>query len=237
MGKRTVTVTGTGRANVAPDVVRLDLRVGHDAPDVAAALSGASAGITAVGRRRARAGCRRRRHPHARRQRQPALGQHRGGGRLHGAAAARRHRARARRGRAASSSPPPRRSATRCSSTRCASTSRTAREGLRRGPRRRLRRRQVQGGAVCRPRRRVAGRGARGGGGRRAPVRRRVQARWRWPATWPAGMPVEGGDLELSDERHGDVGARASLRRGHGITRVGIAAVGQPLGETWLPLT
>ena len=48
MGKRTVTVTGTGRANVAPDVVRLDLRVGHDAPDVAAALSGASAGITAV---------------------------------------------------------------------------------------------------------------------------------------------------------------------------------------------
>ena len=49
MGKRTVTVNGTGRANVAPDVVRLDLRVGHDAPDVAAALSGASAGITAVG--------------------------------------------------------------------------------------------------------------------------------------------------------------------------------------------
>jgi uncharacterized protein YggE len=49
MGKRTVTVTGTGRATVAPDVVRLDLRVGHDAPDVAAALSGASAGITAVG--------------------------------------------------------------------------------------------------------------------------------------------------------------------------------------------
>ena len=49
MGKRTVTVTGTGRANVAPDVVRLDLRVGHDAPDVAAALSGAAAGITAVG--------------------------------------------------------------------------------------------------------------------------------------------------------------------------------------------
>jgi len=49
MGKRTVTVTGTGRATVVPDVVRLDLRVGHDAPDVAAALSGASAGITAVG--------------------------------------------------------------------------------------------------------------------------------------------------------------------------------------------
>jgi uncharacterized protein len=48
MGKRTVTVTGSGRANVAPDVVRLDLRVGHDAPDVAAALSGASAGTTAV---------------------------------------------------------------------------------------------------------------------------------------------------------------------------------------------
>ncbi|GAA2153669.1 hypothetical protein FHX52_1689 [Humibacillus xanthopallidus] len=49
MGKRTVTVTGTGRAAVAPDVVRLDLRVGHDAPDVAAALAGASASISAVG--------------------------------------------------------------------------------------------------------------------------------------------------------------------------------------------
>jgi uncharacterized protein len=49
MAKRTVTVTGTGRAAVAPDVVRLDLRVGHDAPDVASALSGAAAGITAVG--------------------------------------------------------------------------------------------------------------------------------------------------------------------------------------------
>jgi uncharacterized protein YggE len=49
MGKRTVTVTGTGRAAVSPDVVRLDLRVGHDAPDVAAALAGATAGITAVG--------------------------------------------------------------------------------------------------------------------------------------------------------------------------------------------
>ncbi len=49
MGKRSVTVTGTGRASVTPDVVRLDLRVGHDAADVAAALSGASAGIRAVG--------------------------------------------------------------------------------------------------------------------------------------------------------------------------------------------
>lgn len=50
MAKRTVTVTGTGRAAVSPDVVRLDLRVGHDARDVAAALSGASQGIGAVGR-------------------------------------------------------------------------------------------------------------------------------------------------------------------------------------------
>jgi uncharacterized protein YggE len=50
MGKRTVTVTGSGRASVSPDVVRLDLRIGHDAPDVAAALAGASAGVTTVGR-------------------------------------------------------------------------------------------------------------------------------------------------------------------------------------------
>ncbi len=50
MGKRTVTVTGTGKASVSPDVVRLDLRVGHDANDVAAALSGAATGIAAVGR-------------------------------------------------------------------------------------------------------------------------------------------------------------------------------------------
>ncbi|GAA2487785.1 SIMPL domain-containing protein [Terrabacter carboxydivorans] len=49
MGKRTVTVTGTGRAAVSPDVVRLDLRVGHDAADVAAALAGAAAGITRIG--------------------------------------------------------------------------------------------------------------------------------------------------------------------------------------------
>ena len=49
MGKRTVTVIGSGRASVSPDVVRLDLRVGHDAGDVAAALSGASEGITKVG--------------------------------------------------------------------------------------------------------------------------------------------------------------------------------------------
>ncbi|GAA5034058.1 hypothetical protein GCM10023258_34460 [Terrabacter aeriphilus] len=48
MGKRTVTVTGRGRAAVSPDVVRLDLRVGHDAPDVAAALAGAAEGVTRV---------------------------------------------------------------------------------------------------------------------------------------------------------------------------------------------
>ena len=50
MPERTVTVIGTGRAAVTPDVVRLDLRIGHDAPDVAAALTGASEGIAAVGR-------------------------------------------------------------------------------------------------------------------------------------------------------------------------------------------
>lgn len=49
MGKRTVTVNGSGRASVSPDVVRLDLRVGHDARDVAAALAGAAEGITKVG--------------------------------------------------------------------------------------------------------------------------------------------------------------------------------------------
>jgi len=49
MGKRTVTVNGSGRASVSPDVVRLDLRVGHDAGDVAAALAGAAEGITKVG--------------------------------------------------------------------------------------------------------------------------------------------------------------------------------------------
>ncbi|GAA6527269.1 SIMPL domain-containing protein [Intrasporangium sp. DVR] len=49
MAKRTLTVVGTGTASVAPDVVRLDLRVGHDAGDVAAALTGASEGIAAVG--------------------------------------------------------------------------------------------------------------------------------------------------------------------------------------------
>ena len=49
MGKRTVTVSGSGRAAVTPDVVRLDLRVGHDADDVAAALAGAAEGITKVG--------------------------------------------------------------------------------------------------------------------------------------------------------------------------------------------
>jgi uncharacterized protein len=48
MGKRTVTVNGAGRAAVSPDVVRLDLRVGHDADDVAAALAGAAEGITRV---------------------------------------------------------------------------------------------------------------------------------------------------------------------------------------------
>lgn len=50
MGKRTITVIGTGTAAVTPDVVRLDLRIGHDAADVAAALSGASAGLTAASR-------------------------------------------------------------------------------------------------------------------------------------------------------------------------------------------
>lgn len=49
MGKRIVTVSGTGRASVSPDVVRLDLRIGHDAPDVAAALSGAATGLATVG--------------------------------------------------------------------------------------------------------------------------------------------------------------------------------------------
>jgi uncharacterized protein YggE len=50
MAKRTVTVIGSGRAAITPDVVRLDLRIGHDAQDVAAALSGAAEGIAAVGR-------------------------------------------------------------------------------------------------------------------------------------------------------------------------------------------
>lgn len=49
MAKRTVTVTGSGRAAVTPDVVRLELRVGHEADDVAEALAGASAGVTRVG--------------------------------------------------------------------------------------------------------------------------------------------------------------------------------------------
>jgi uncharacterized protein YggE len=49
MSKRTVTVHGSGRSAVSPDVVRLDLRVGHDADDVAAALAGAAEGSTAVG--------------------------------------------------------------------------------------------------------------------------------------------------------------------------------------------
>ncbi|MCU1538983.1 MAG: hypothetical protein JWP82_3334 [Humibacillus sp.] len=49
MTQRTVTVVGWGRASVTPDVVRLDLRVGHDAADVAAALAGASSGMRAVG--------------------------------------------------------------------------------------------------------------------------------------------------------------------------------------------
>ena len=48
MGKRTVTVIGSGSVRVAPDVVRLDLRVGHDAADVAEALTGATRGITSV---------------------------------------------------------------------------------------------------------------------------------------------------------------------------------------------
>ncbi|MEP7331600.1 MAG: SIMPL domain-containing protein [Terracoccus sp.] len=48
MGKRTVTVVGWGSVRVSPDVVRLDLRVGHDAADVAEALTGATRGITSV---------------------------------------------------------------------------------------------------------------------------------------------------------------------------------------------
>lgn len=47
--QRSISVVGTGRAKVTPDVVRLDLRVGHDASDVAAALAGASHAIEAVG--------------------------------------------------------------------------------------------------------------------------------------------------------------------------------------------
>lgn len=50
MGRRSVTVTGAGTASVTPDVVQLDLRVGHEAPDVAAALSGAAAQVHTVGR-------------------------------------------------------------------------------------------------------------------------------------------------------------------------------------------
>lgn len=49
MGKRSVTVTGSGSASVSPDVVRLDLRVGQEATDVASALSGAAAHVTVVG--------------------------------------------------------------------------------------------------------------------------------------------------------------------------------------------
>lgn len=50
MGKRTITVVGTGTAAVSPDVVRLDLRIGHEAADVAAALSGASQGMATASR-------------------------------------------------------------------------------------------------------------------------------------------------------------------------------------------
>jgi hypothetical protein len=50
MGKRTITVLGTGTASVSPDVVRLDLRIGHEAADVAAALSGASQGMATASR-------------------------------------------------------------------------------------------------------------------------------------------------------------------------------------------
>ncbi len=48
MGKQTVTVIGSGSVRVSPDVVRLDLRVGHDAADVAEALTGATRGLTSV---------------------------------------------------------------------------------------------------------------------------------------------------------------------------------------------
>lgn len=50
MGKRSITVVGTGTASVTPDVVRLDLRIGHEASDVAAALSGASERLADAGR-------------------------------------------------------------------------------------------------------------------------------------------------------------------------------------------
>ncbi|MDN5795213.1 MAG: SIMPL domain-containing protein [Intrasporangium sp.] len=49
MGKQSVTVIGSGTASVSPDVVRLDLRVGHEAPEVASALSGAAAQVATVG--------------------------------------------------------------------------------------------------------------------------------------------------------------------------------------------
>ena len=49
MGRRSVTMTGSGSASVSPDVVRLDLRIGHDAQEVAAALSGAATQVRLVG--------------------------------------------------------------------------------------------------------------------------------------------------------------------------------------------
>ncbi|MGN6751159.1 MAG: SIMPL domain-containing protein [Intrasporangium sp.] len=49
MDEPSVTMTGSGTASVSPDVVRLDLRVGHEAAEVAAALSGAAAQVRVVG--------------------------------------------------------------------------------------------------------------------------------------------------------------------------------------------
>ncbi|MEO3938396.1 SIMPL domain-containing protein [Dermatophilaceae bacterium Soc4.6] len=47
--RRRVEVVGTGRASATPDVVRLQLRLTTDAPDVAAALRSTGALVTAIG--------------------------------------------------------------------------------------------------------------------------------------------------------------------------------------------
>lgn len=48
MSRRTVTVSGTGGASAAPDVVQVSLQVGHDSSDVATALDGAAESAAAV---------------------------------------------------------------------------------------------------------------------------------------------------------------------------------------------
>ncbi len=196
MGKRTVTVTGTGRANVAPDVVRLDLRVGHDAPDVAAALSGASAGITAVAavvREQGVADADLRTLDASVNQRWDNTGV------AVGFTAQQRLAVTVREldavGRILESAAAAVGNALLVDQVRLDVSDRSRRAP--RGARRRLRRRQVQGGAVCRPRRRVAGRCARGGGGWRSTGGRRVQAE-AMARDMAGGMPVEGGDLELA---------------------------------------